>query len=388
MGKSERKIIREIIKKGTYLKMLSKFLIISFSITSIFLNINCKNNPVSPPINTGDTSWVKCQGLPDYYITDFAASGNNLVAGTYNALASQAYVYISFNNGIIWTLDATFSVNNHNPDNHLYIGTPVVFLVDGGELFAGISAFTGNVYVSMNNGKNWVERDTSFIQNVYSFAILGEDLFAGTGTGVFRSTDRGVSWTAVNFGLPIPSPPSGLQILQLETMGIYIFAGTNGKGIFRSSDNGESWKNINEGLTNTSMSIYGLTTIGSNIFAGVFEFNTNFMGGIFVSTNNGISWFAVNNGLTDHKVNILASSGVDLFAGTNSGLFFSSSDGNYWTYDSIGTPRQLLTIISLEAINSNLYVGTLQGAWRYPISRLTPAINTEQNKKPKYRKGG
>ncbi|MDD3638388.1 MAG: hypothetical protein PHN50_12410, partial [Bacteroidales bacterium] len=43
------------------------------------------------------------------------------------------------------------------------------------------------------------------------------------------------------------------------------FAGTYG-GVFRSTDNGESWTAVNNGLTNKA--IYALVMSGSNIFAG------------------------------------------------------------------------------------------------------------------------
>ena len=49
---------------------------------------------------------------------------------------------------------------------------------------------------------------------------------------------------------------------------------------------------------------------------GIYLFAGTEHGGIFRSTDNGTSWTAVNNGLTNTGVNGLAVSGTNLFAGT------------------------------------------------------------------------
>src|SRR5437660_9583375 len=68
-----------------------------------------------------------------------------------------------------------------------------------------------------------------------SLAVSGTNLFAGTYYGgVFRTTDNGTNWTAVNTGLPDP------EIFSLATSGTNLFAGTY-LGVSRSTDNGTSW---------------------------------------------------------------------------------------------------------------------------------------------------
>lgn len=55
-------------------------------------------------------------------------------------------------------------------------------------------------------------------------------LYAGTeGGGIFRSENRGNTWTAINAGL------ANLSIYSLAVMGKTLFAGTNGVGIFYAS---------------------------------------------------------------------------------------------------------------------------------------------------------
>ena len=105
-------------------------------------------------------------------------------------------------------------------------------------------------------------------------------LYAGISYGgVFRSTDSGDHWTAVNAGLTNPYVPS-LAITPLTPTILY--AGTRGGGVFRSTDSGDHWTAVNTGLTSTqvySVAINPLTP--STLYAGTRG------DGIFRSTDSG-----------------------------------------------------------------------------------------------------
>ena len=76
-----------------------------------------------------------------------------------------------------------------------------------------------------------------------------------------------------------------IQSLAINSNGD-IFAGIVFGGMFRSTDNGDNWTAINTGLTNTR--VHGALAINSNgdIFAGT-------IGGVFRSTDNGDNWTAI-----------------------------------------------------------------------------------------------
>ena len=58
------------------------------------------------------------------------------------------------------------------------------------------------VFLTTNNGTSWTAVSTGLTDNlVFSLAVNGTNLFAGTNGGVFLSTNNGTSWTAVNKGL-------------------------------------------------------------------------------------------------------------------------------------------------------------------------------------------
>jgi hypothetical protein len=66
-------------------------------------------------------------------------------------------------------------------------------------------------------------------RSVYSLAVNGSNLFAGTfGGGVFLSTNNGTSWTAVNTGLT-----ANITVSSFAVSGSNLFAGTSGSGVWR-----------------------------------------------------------------------------------------------------------------------------------------------------------
>jgi ligand-binding sensor domain-containing protein len=136
-----------------------------------------------------------------------------------------------------------------------------------------------------------------------------------------------------------------------------LFAGTTGEGVFLSTNNGNSWTAVNTGLTNTN--IYGLVSIVTNLFAGSFQSPGDSTGGIFLSTNNGIIWKnTINTGLTNYRIDVLLANGVNLYVGTNSGVFRSTDQGTSWVDISSGTSLDSSAVISLATDGSDLIAGS------------------------------
>ncbi len=188
--------------------------------------------------------------------------------------------------------------------------------------------------------------------DVRALTELDGVLFAGTnGNGVFRSTDRGTTWSPVNNNLTNPA------ILSLTATGSFVFAGTGGSGVFRSSDYGMSWTRVNDGLTGLFVS--SLVSSGSTIFAG-----TN--AGVFRAGENGSSWFAFNMGLPSHQVSSVLLSGNALFAGTNIGVFRLTNPEGNWSPVNGGLSN--LNVHCLAANGTTLFAGTSGGVFRMPAS--------------------
>lgn len=72
--------------------------------------------------------------------------------------------------------------------------------------------------------------------------------------------------------------------------------------------------------------VRALAARGGSIYAGTDS------GGVFLSTNDGTSWIGTGDGLTNKSISALAACGGDLFAGTSGGgVFISRDSGASWT---------------------------------------------------------
>lgn len=158
------------------------------------------------------------------------------------------------------------------------------------------------------------------------------NLYGWNGMGIFKSTDRGASWEVIS-GLPkcTPGPYDGCSrgnviraAIDPQTPGT-VYAVRNGDGIFKSTDDGASWAAVNSGLPMSFQdgSWKYLTTSLVIDPADPETLYTN-GSGVFRSTDGGANWNAVNTGLTTLAVNTLAIDPLDtrtLYSGTAGGVF-------------------------------------------------------------------
>ena len=124
-------------------------------------------------------------------------------------------------------------------------------------LYAG--TYGGGVFKSTNGGGNWSAVNTGLTNtNVHALAIdpaTPATLYAGTWGGVFKSTDGGGNWSAVNTGLTT----TDVHALAIDpATPATLYAGTEG-GVFKSTNGGGNWNAVNTGLTNTDVWPWRLT---------------------------------------------------------------------------------------------------------------------------------
>jgi hypothetical protein len=228
---------------------------------------------------------------------------------------------------------------------------------------------TGGAFICLSRSgatNYWVTGNIGLPGSLTSVAVTPGSLFAGTSTGgVFSCTSLALDtgypnliWEPVNSGL---SNMNVTVLTYARTVKELLLAGTD-SGVYFStnlnSSSGISWSAINKGLTNKA--IRSLAVSGTNIFAG-----TN-GGGIFRSTDTGANWAAINTGLTNMNVYAIAVSGTNVlvpsanvFIGTNGGGVFRSTDtGASWAAVNIGLPN--LNVHAL-VYSTNLFAGTDSG---------------------------
>ena len=197
-------------------------------------------------------------------------------------------------------------------------------------------------------------------------------LFAGTDSGVFRSSDNGVSWASKTPGFNSQFILTLLFYKDQEFGNIVLLAGT-GAGIYSSTDYGETWN-----ATGVPPAKWYLTALGSNIFAGSTSQPYGNLGigvedrcEIYRSNNFGLTWTEVDQDLVGRPNSMLISlasfpdavNGFNLFAGAAGsymygyGFVFESSDlGATWVNaiaDSLVAPDP-----TVFATSSDIFIGT------------------------------
>jgi photosystem II stability/assembly factor-like uncharacterized protein len=192
-------------------------------------------------------------------------------------------------------------------------------------------------------------------------------MYAGTPTGIFKSTDGGGSWSS-------SLTNAYVQILAIApTTPTTLFAAGQG-GIYKSTDSGTSWNAVNNGLENQNGPIYILAlaidpTNANIVYAAGPDIDdpTVTYKAIYKSTDGGGSWsftkhsirsFAVHHALAIDPVN----SNIIYAAGSvgNGTVWKSTDNGRSWSIVDVGFDgRSTVYALAIDPTNPNIiYVGT------------------------------
>jgi hypothetical protein len=150
---------------------------------------------------------------------------------------------------------------------------------------------------------------------------------------LFSSTDGGASWQSATVTLPIDSLGPILAITFDPEIAGTIYLASDGSGLFRSTDNGGSWTRIDDRAQPFMQGAcgIGIATHPQRVLAAAGD-----SGRIFTSVDNGATWQSKEG---DGEVASKAFAFLDgdsrrLYATTWNGLFFSSDLGIHWTHAS------------------------------------------------------
>ncbi|MCK4771380.1 MAG: T9SS type A sorting domain-containing protein [Candidatus Latescibacteria bacterium] len=253
----------------------------------------------------------------------------------------------------------------------VYIGTGEVYGKDTsmGGLYIRITrgSYGIGLLKSTDSGATWSKSiDWSYDQRrgVLALEIDPSDpqvIFAGTTEGVYRSSDRGVTWTMVldvQMAVDIAINPSNSDTIFASCGNLGIPADA---GVYRSVDGGDTWTELGGGLPldwsgKTLLDIYGAAP--NVIYADVADMFDGI--GLYRSLDSGDSWEHLTANYTGYAgiasyqgwfshyvaVNPVDSSqvlvaGVQLYKSVDGGRFFerTSLGGRDWGIVPIGGPE-------------------------------------------------
>ncbi len=202
---------------------------------------------------------------------------------------------------------------------------------------------------SEDNGESWRKSDDGFVRDVHVSKLIidpnNNNVFyattqgateytdkVGDGAGVFKSNDRGNSWTQINNGLD-SLETNILTVDPNDSETLYL--GTDDDGVYKSTDGGESWKKLTVSSLSKSFGVGDIIVDpqnSNNIYIGTVDYfrlseSRGVLGdfGVYKSTDGGATWEEFNVGLNHLGVFSLELSEENriLYAGTRAG-------GVYW----------------------------------------------------------
>ncbi|GEM_PF-2159158 len=279
----------------------------------------------------------------------------------------------------------------------------LAFGVHDTTLFASFhTTFTDNIvmrYVpTAKPFDKWVQSDTGIDYSqgrITSFVSLGPYFFAGqtfkdgTNGGEYRSNNNGLYWNAPLVNSPMGSNgtylftssdgtgyrsrDTAVQWSAVNCPGNAIFAGAGSymlastpKGLWRSTDSGGNWSQV----TNFNSHIRQFALMGSVVFAVNSTSDT-----LLRSKDSGSNWTSIL--LQRPVIRVLAATNKLIFAGTDSGIYFSRDSGSTWTLDANGLGK-LYDVTALCVFDTFLFANTLSlshyQTWYRPLAEFEESL--------------
>lgn len=400
------------------------------------INVNSRDNDhifasacsgIYESLNGGE-QWRKVQGIPSTSRRTRAIVQHPSVQGTVFAGTTEGF-WMSTSGGKTWSLTTqrnleinSIAVHPEEP-NRIYIATNIYGVMisnDGGRnFFPSNASFTsrftyavtadatqpnrlyatthntasggGFVFYSADGGHTWTPAKGIDANRVSPFSIIQDratpdTLYLGSNLGVFRSIDRGVTWTLIAPPKPVvkkgakapakkpastsaaakPKPVEtplvdpGPQIIPVLTERVKVLAhtedGKNGlmagtdTGLYRTFDISKGWEKIpfGEGINSNVSVIHSSPLVPATMWIGTAT------SGVIVSRDDGKTWERVNVMADNVPVSSIATDPKrpnNMYVGTIHTFFVSRDGGRTWNRRGGGLPLGNFTSILINPNN-------------------------------------
>jgi photosystem II stability/assembly factor-like uncharacterized protein len=278
----------------------------------------------------GGQSWSRLELDPYGWHAECITSYDNILYGA--DFQNQAKIYSSADSGKSWILPDGATAPDDIIDA-IYAGYDGLFAGTYSHGIFGSRDRTGSSWQSLNKG----------ISNKIITAITGNSnyIYAGTWSGINRSSNSGNLWSYANSGL------NNSIVSSLIAIGDKIFAGTWGSGIMISADGGLSW----QGSKSPDPYIYEICNFNGTLFALAGVYPSAWNGGItfFVSKDSGRSWSPWGNSLS-YLPTCLAANNSFIFTNNQDGIFRTDYSGKSWVKVLSGSGQDRRSIVALDSI--------------------------------------
>ncbi len=238
---------------------------------------------------------------------------------------TNSWIYESRDAGAHWSRLAKIE-----PTDDLIIDRIFVDRQDPNRLYIGgwkLDGNNGGLFISTNGGTKWSPVPEFVGQSVRSFAQSASNpslIFVGTLKGVYRSPDKGKTWTEI-------SPAGSSEIHEVQSLAVdpknpsIVYAGTWHLP-WKTTDGGVTWNNIKQGVIDDS-DVFSIIIDPSNtdiVYASACS-------GIYKSESAGQLFHKIQGiPSTARRTRVLMQDPVDhdtVYAGTTEGLYKTTDGG-------------------------------------------------------------
>ncbi len=231
----------------------------------------------------------------------------------------------------------------------------------------GIAMSGSGIFRTTDGGVSWTQvlSGDFYTPKFLSEIVLLVPVFP---TGMLRSTDGGVSWN------PVTTPGSGYFSVEAFTADIAIAMKTNGE-VIRTTDAGATWADVDFPLS--FINVKGIDVINETTAVRVWDSS----GDVVVTTDAGATWTTAFEGpLIPTRAVAFGSATVGVVAGLEGVILGTNDGGATWDYRSNGAAEDLRSIGMFDAQrglaigNFGVVLRTLDGGEHWTPSRpvLTP----------------
>jgi photosystem II stability/assembly factor-like uncharacterized protein len=378
----------------------------------------------------GGELWKKVQGIPSQSRRTRDILQHPSKPGTVFAATTEGF-WMTSDGGRTWALTTQKSleinsVTVHPADpNKIFIGTNnygIMVSNDGGknfyqanENFTSRLTYTitadrempnrlyattrntatggGFVFISNNSGQTWEQTKSLDVARIAPFAFLQDsvnanNIYLGTNVGVFRSLDRGITWTQITAPKPvvkkkatatkkktvvkpvavpvvdpmapvlIPALVDNVKVLASTEDGKNgIFAGTD-TGLYRTYDLTKGWEKIQfgAGIDQSIFVVFVSPNSPGTIWVGTAA------SGVIVSRDDGKTWSRVDGippNIPVSSINVNPNKPELMYVGTSQTFYVSKDGGRNWTRRGGNLPLGNYTSILINPRNTDeIYISS------------------------------